>query len=615
MTASLNTSYGVYLYGNNDAVISGTGNLISLGGYGLYLNARGDAGLTLTGTVVTGSQTGVNIDAANDAVVTLDGATDISASTVRAMFITATDGPAISVDGATIHDNLVSSNGAGAYVSAFGNAYVEFIDSTFEGNQTTGFGGGIYIGDLTGPAATVEITGTTITGNSASQSGGGVALFQLIGVDAALAISGSRILGNTTLGNGAGIWAQTLGGATSTEGLSIEDSTIDGNDAPSGDAVGGGIYVQSMQSADTDDPILTIRRSTISRNTAEDGGGGGLWLQAYPGPSLTIIDSSTISGNEVDGIASGLFFAGTGNASTTVLRILHSTIADNASDDGFESVRLFDTTLELAYTIVTTRDGDLDVLVGGPGDDSAVDAVYSTFEFLPPALEPLFAGDHVRFGIDPKLGPLQDNGGPTETALAAGGLPRDRHRRSGVHATAFDRPARRPACREHHRHRRSRGGGDASRDRWRAERWMGSAGDPAARAGRGGGRGPPVRGSLNRVVVPRPVDRRYAALMRERFSGTVAVVVLAVGLVGLAPLSAAAAPQTFHVTVDGGTSARSTRFPGPSSRRTSTGTPVRRTSSTSPGTPAPPSRSRGCRRSRRICSSMAPVATCCRSRH
>ena len=238
---------------------------------------------------------------------------------------------------------------------------------TISGLTITGgagpFGGGILnSGNLT-------MTDDTISGNSAYGGGGG-------GIDndtyGTLAIIDSTIGGNTSrISNGGGI---------SNEGkLAITDSTISGNTALT--ANGGGIINTGT---------LTVINSTIGGNTATASGAGG-GIENLSG--LTMFDD-TVAGNSADASGGGIdneaFEGGLLSLSNTI-------VADNMSADDPRTCDLID-------------DADLDNshLVGWN------DLIGSGH---------LGALQHTLVGIDPKLGPLQDNGGPTETMALLAGSP------------------------------------------------------------------------------------------------------------------------------------------------------------------------------------------------
>ncbi len=255
-------------------------------------------------------------------------------------------------------------------------------------------GGGLanYGGNLT-------LDHVAVTGNRDSQPGsfGGGVFF----LGNSLSVNDSVISQNKIEdGQGGGIDADTANTVT------ISRSTISGNttDLGASGGSGGGAHFQ-LQDA------LTITDSTISGNTARDEGG----LNAAAKNRLTITNS-TITGNTAENDAGGL------RTDSNAGLIRSSTIAGNTAPFGANlspgCCIAPGPTRELRFqgTVIADRHGG--------GDDC--DAPTPTIISLGGNLEEgntcglsAAAGDQIN--IDPKLGSLAANGGPTMTlALRAG---------------------------------------------------------------------------------------------------------------------------------------------------------------------------------------------------
>ena len=202
--------------------------------------------------------------------------------------------------------------------------------------------------------------------------------------------------GIAIFGEGAG--PAHRGGFAST--FLIEDTTVSGGFA-GGESAAGGVAVVLAQG--------TIRRSTLSGNSAENAGGG---LVVIAGDVL--LEDSTITGNvadadgdDADHAGGGIFLVGVDEAQPATMAIRNSIVAGNEEDIGENDVAVSDFAgvLTLGFNFVGTNVG-------------------ATAQF--PAGQPNLAGDWVGTGaqpLDAELGPLDDEGGPTSTHLPEPGSP------------------------------------------------------------------------------------------------------------------------------------------------------------------------------------------------
>jgi predicted outer membrane repeat protein len=208
----------------------------------------------------------------------------------------------------------------------------------------------------------VVISGLTLTDGYASTGGGGIAVFGPSDVT----VSRTAITDSHTLSSGGGI--AVLDAASV---LRVESSTISGNTAPG--ARGGGIYAQEAE--------VSIRNSTISGNAATQNlgllGGGGIWV----GSELLTIENSTIAGNSAR-YGGGVF------TQTADVALMGTVVADNTASQGPD--------LYEDFALPASFGGSFNLIE----DDSGTDGVPG-------------AGNIV--DVDPKLKPLANNGGPTDT--------------------------------------------------------------------------------------------------------------------------------------------------------------------------------------------------------
>lgn len=308
----------------------------------------------------------------------------------------------LSITASTISQNGIllnySSNvralGGGIYASKLAT----ITSSTISGNNAE-YGGGIFGDGPPGINCTLTVNDSTIDSNVAEYGAG-------ISNVGTVSISGCVIRNNHTnhiYGSGGGLSIETAVGETST----VSNSSITGNSA----IFGGGIF--SLNS-------LSLENCTINGNQAERSGG------IQHAGDLHILNS-TISGNTAD-YGGGMYFVFHG---ATVV-IAHSTIAanhSNISGGGIAFDYISNGSFQLDHTIVAgnTRTSSFirDDIRG-----NAIVAISARFSLIGDGSGEMISdlvGNQIGNSmtpIDPRLGPLANNGGPTQT-----------------HALLFDSPA------------------------------------------------------------------------------------------------------------------------------------------------------------------------------
>jgi CSLREA domain-containing protein len=259
-----------------------------------------------------------------------------------------------------------------------------------------GNGGGIF---SSGP---LTLSNCTITGNQGGNNlisagfGGG-------GQGGGIFSSGDNNFSNLTVsnnfaGNGVGPGAAGIGGGIFFENQNaistITNSTVDNNHSGTGDGLGfgGGVYGYGA---------ITISASTISNNVSS-GSGGGILFQY----GVLKIFNTTISGN------SGPGGAGLGTSTNSPVSLSNCTITGNVNSAAVLSVS---SSVSVRNTIIAANDpaqGDVGGafssqghnLIGNPtGGSGFTNGV---------------KGDQVGTSgspLNPQLGPLANNGGPTQT--------------------------------------------------------------------------------------------------------------------------------------------------------------------------------------------------------
>jgi len=336
----------------------------------------------------------------------------------------------------TITDSVFRRNASGANggaVHAFNvGGQVTITDSEFSSNEATLAGGAVSING----AASVTVQGTSFSSNVADSFGGGL----VVSTGGGLVIESSSFTSNAGE-KGGGIYSAAL-----TEAANISDSVFTDNDGFLG---GGGIYIEE---ALTD---VIVERTTFEANRAAQleivvDGGGGLYVGGVnDGGSLTV-DSSTFTGHEVFpgifGVGSGLSLAVAEVGDGSAVQIINSTLSETAQED-VAAVNVgtpqagSSTTIEhstiVAENVFRIDGGDESVnvrnsilvsgavadggtLVGTTGEPVTLAWTLTSGSILPGAI--VDAGGN-KLSVDPQLGPLADNGGPTRTLLPAPGSP------------------------------------------------------------------------------------------------------------------------------------------------------------------------------------------------
>jgi hypothetical protein len=206
---------------------------------------------------------------------------------------------------------------------------------------------------------TLTVTDCTITGNAAAAGGGIWNAGTLTVADCTISDNSAPIAANAAAAGG-GIWNAGT--------LTVADCTISDNSAP----IGGGLFNEGT---------ATIMTSTVADNNSSNVAG------AIDNEGTLAISSSTLTGNSASTLAGGILATG----STT----LHDTI--DAGNRGLYP-DCYGTVTSAGYNLV----GDTTGSSGWQSTDLTGTPYYP---------------------VQPLLGPLQNNGGPTFTCAALPGSP------------------------------------------------------------------------------------------------------------------------------------------------------------------------------------------------
>jgi Dockerin type I domain len=347
------------------------------------------------------------------------------------------------------------SSALGGGIASSGS--LQLTDSTIQGNRVTGgdgsvslqstgasaWGGGLYLAGGVVSVMNVAVSDNSVVAgsvladfdglegppvpSSGEALGGGICV-----VDATVTISGATVSGNNAQGGDGGLsgsysgWpsylSESLGGA-------------------GGEADGGGLFLGGSAST------LVLVNSTIAENQTAGGDGGIGWFPpSVFGPPP---ETAVLWGDVVDGSGGASFGGGIGTAAGSgAMTLVNDTVSGNSTTGGtgggYWDV-YFDPISNQFYA-VGWGDSQASSYGGGLGVSSGAATLYNTIVALNSTdvglgsgtLSSASANNLIGTGgsgglvagvngnevaVDPTLGPLQDNGGPTQTMALLPGSP------------------------------------------------------------------------------------------------------------------------------------------------------------------------------------------------
>ncbi|MCX6046284.1 MAG: hypothetical protein NT075_14325 [Chloroflexi bacterium] len=290
--------------------------------------------------------------------------------------IASASGGSVVVESSSFTSNRVpGSFGTGGAIAVQSNK-ATITNSTFRNNSALD-GGALYVNTST----VVTVTGSTFTENNAGYGGA-------IESRGELQVDYSNFQQNQANGgDGGAIWVLD-------SDTDITYSTFNNNKA---NTTGGGISCYGN--------TLSVIHSTISGNQSSDNGGG-----IYSTCNLNV-SNTTLSGNKAPGKGGGgIYQASSGSANIAATTIAGNTAAFGAGvyNDGAGS-----STLSLQFTLLANNTtGNCDGVITSLGFNLASDNNCGALT------QP---GDQKNVNLP--LGPLTNNGGPTQTLLPLDGNP------------------------------------------------------------------------------------------------------------------------------------------------------------------------------------------------
>jgi hypothetical protein len=301
----------------------------------------------------------------------------------------------VSLSGLTIANGLVSSASSARGGGILNAGTLTLTGCTVSNNQVavtmTGSGTQDVLAQGGGIASTgtLALVGCTVAGNSVTLSAGNLDYGQangggLYANGATVSLINSTVAGNSavaTFSGGAGLVYAYGGGLTGDfASLTLSGCTLSGNTATGGNGDGNGGGLHAYQSS------VSLTNCTIANNTAGSGSGSGYGGGLSDLGSTFTLVSCTVSGNTAasTGSGGGVYFDGSAGS----FQLSNTIVAgNNAAGAGPDASGSFSS---LGYNLIGIVDGS----TGWGGTD-----------LTGTASSPL----------DPGVGPLGDNGGPTQT--------------------------------------------------------------------------------------------------------------------------------------------------------------------------------------------------------
>jgi hypothetical protein len=290
------------------------------------------------------------------------------------------DSSRLTIQGCQAYNN--SAVGAGAfYLSTIANGQITRCEF-YTNAASSGFGGAMQIAsDVTKPGSLVTVQDSFLHNNSAYYGGA-------IDTSAPLYILRTTLNQNTATYYGGGL--NVYDAPTPSTKILIVQSTFSGNFSP----YGGGIYYNDLFG---DTSSMVVQNSTLSENGVSHEGGA---IFGSGSANLSLM-STTIAGNAIyknikqptPTLGGGLFISSPASVSAENTLISGDFFTDGATlptpDDCYGALN------SLGHNLIQTTSN---CAIGGiaPGNIT---------------------------GLDPLLGPLQNNGGPTQTRALLRGSP------------------------------------------------------------------------------------------------------------------------------------------------------------------------------------------------
>lgn len=352
----------------------------------------------------------------------------------------------LQVTDSVFRDNTTGSSGGGGMVAATIQGDVSIRDTVFDSNTAPWKGGGLSLQNVHGTTALERVT---FANNSAGTLGGGLA-FEVLDD---LTIVDSTFRDNiVTAGDGGGIGSPDVTG-----NVTITGSSFIGNSTTGGELAGSALFAGEVSG------VLALHNTSVMGNISNDASSGfgvAVGMETLESGAHVLISGSTFADNANVGggdmVGAGSVGVGVVEEGATV-DVWNSTFRE-ATDESLSIAVLIggsEGDITVSHSTLESFIGILALFTGDPNDPDPLpgtflieNSILSRAAVLPEGEDipnlitiagafdishNLFTGYNEtelyndlggnQFRVDPLLGPLQDNGGPTLTMMPRAGSP------------------------------------------------------------------------------------------------------------------------------------------------------------------------------------------------
>ena len=299
------------------------------------------------------------------------------------------DGSTLTVSNCVFSGNRGASDGAGAINSD--SSILKVTNCTFANNTTANAGGAIQAS-----SSDTTVALCIFSGNQASGPGG--AIYK--SGNNPLTVTNCTFNQNSTQGFGGAICNSVVAGATQT--TTVRDSTFTGNTSPA--QSGGALAVFFVN--------YILDNCTFANNTAGNGGGG-----IFNQNGALLLTNCTLANNSASQTGGGVHNQGDGSGFAGIATVTSCTFSRNAAPNGGgiynTGTNAANSFVQLSNTILYSTGADLGANLVNDGSGTSITSNGYNLSSDNGGGFLTAAGDQKN--INPQLGALQDNGGPTKT--------------------------------------------------------------------------------------------------------------------------------------------------------------------------------------------------------